>query len=163
MTVIRRPKKAEFLKESLSAHYGKLIMFDDASVALIVGDHEFKELNLSKYGEFVHRVVDLEERLAQAVKARDDCAALLQSARHKLDTIREAEEKRAKLTDPRVVNTIRYKVTRFAIRLKAASGVQETLDAIDHAVSQMTKFVQNFCDLPEDKAVYNLDDFDIET
>jgi hypothetical protein len=163
MIVLRKKSKAAFLKESLIKHYGKVIMFDnDDPTALIVGDNEFKELPLTKYGSLVEAILEMEQKLSDAIKSRDDLAIKLQQAATKLKAIKITEQKREKLLAPKVVNTIKYKVTRFAIRVTSASGTEETLQAIDHAVHQMTDFVRNFCAVSDSRNMYDLEEFEID-
>ena len=162
MKIKRYSSKKEFLKKPLSNYNGMIIICDDSSNLIIVGENDFKELPLSKYNTFISDVIKTNEGLKQAKKSWDDCFVKLQEASEKLNSIREAEERRSKLTDPRVINTIKYKVTRFAIRIKSAAGVQETLDSIDQGVKQMTKFVQNFSDPSNEKIMYDEGEFDID-
>ena len=160
--IVNRAEKAEFLKGKLTDYEGKLVVFDDVeNSAVIVGEGgTYTEIKGVKFSRFLLLVADLEENASRLAKRADKLFAGYQDAAEKLEKARTVEELRKSVTDPKVERALRYKATRFAIRIKSANGQDEAIAAIDRATKDMITFVQNFVAIPTEMRDF-LDESDL--
>lgn len=131
-----------------ASHYGQLVLFDDEPQAVIVGDHELVEVDLTRFSKFIQNLVEQEERMAKLGRLNSNLGSQVQSMSIRVQKVLDFEARRAKLTDPQVENSIRSILLELTVRAMSCADGDEAMQTIADTASSLHRLLLEFAGPP---------------